>query len=47
MPELRDHSTSDGARASIGRWREDLDPELARAAEVALGPALAAFGYES
>jgi len=47
MPELRDHSTSDGARASIGRWRQDLDPELARAAELALGPALAAFHYES
>jgi hypothetical protein len=46
MPELRDHTTSDGARASIGRWREDLDPELARASELALGPALAAFGYE-
>jgi Sulfotransferase family len=47
LPELREHGTSDGPRESVGRWRRDLDPELALACEQSLGPALAAFGYES
>jgi hypothetical protein len=46
LPELREHGTSDGPRESVGRWRRDLDPELALACEQSLGPALAAFGYE-
>ena len=46
MPELREHPTSDSAQSSIGRWRTDLDPELARACERAFGPALELFGYE-
>ena len=46
LPELRDHSTSDGPAASIGRWRRDLAPELAAECERALRPALDAFGYE-
>jgi hypothetical protein len=45
MPELRDHRTSDGASASLGRWREDLGPDLAAACEATFGEALAAFGY--
>jgi hypothetical protein len=46
MPELRDHATSDSAQASIGRWRTDLEPDLAEACERAFGPALELFGYE-
>jgi hypothetical protein len=45
MPELRNHRTSDGPTASVGRWREDLPPDLAAACEDAFGKALAAFGY--
>ena len=46
IPELREHATSDSAQSSIGRWRTDLDPELAEACERAFGPALELFGYE-
>jgi hypothetical protein len=46
IPELREHPTSDSAQGSIGRWRADLDPELAEACERAFGPALELFGYE-
>ena len=46
IPELRDHATSDSAQASIGRWRTDLEPDLAEACERAFGPALELFGYE-
>lgn len=46
IPELREHPTSDSAQSSIGRWRTDLDPELAEACERAFGPALELFGYE-
>lgn len=46
IPELRGHATSDSAQSSIGRWRTDLDPELAEACERAFGPALELFGYE-
>jgi hypothetical protein len=45
MPELRDHRTSDGASASVGRWQQDLPPDLVAACEGAFGEALAAFGY--
>jgi len=46
LPELADHATSDGPEASVGRWRQDLSPDLAKHCERALAPALAAFGYE-
>ena len=46
IPELREHATSDSAQSSIGRWRTDLDAELAEACERAFGPALELFGYE-
>ena len=39
------HRTSATAAASVGRWRHDLPPRIAAAAELELGPALAAFGY--
>lgn len=46
MPELREHATSEGPAASIGRWRRDLGPDLAATCERALRPALDTFGYE-
>jgi Sulfotransferase family len=46
MPELREHKTTASPQSSIGRWRADLDPEVAAACERAFGPALALFGYE-
>jgi hypothetical protein len=46
IPELREHATSDSAQSSIGRWRTDLDAELAETCERAFGPALELFGYE-
>jgi hypothetical protein len=38
--------TSETPEGSIGRWRRDLEPELAEACEEAFGGALEAFGYE-
>jgi hypothetical protein len=46
LPELAQHHTSESPRASVGRWRRELDPELARLCARSLGPALSAFGYE-
>ena len=45
LPELGEHATSDGPRASIGRWQRDLDATLVAECERALGPALEVFGY--
>jgi hypothetical protein len=45
LPELREHRTTAAPQASIGRWRQDLDPQLAAACEDAFGDALATFGY--
>jgi hypothetical protein len=45
-PDSERHRTSADPRSSIGRWRNDLNDELQRACESALGPALEAFGYE-
>ncbi len=39
------HRTTDDPKSSIGRWREDLDDDLRRACDEALGPELEAFGY--
>jgi Sulfotransferase family len=43
---LEGHITSGSPAASIGRWRDDLSPELRRVAEDVFGPALELFGYE-
>jgi hypothetical protein len=45
-PELRGHGTSNSPRASIGRWRNDLSPELHLAVQETFGDLLADFGYE-
>jgi hypothetical protein len=39
------HRTTADSRRSIGRWRTDLNEELQRVCETALGPALEEFGY--
>jgi hypothetical protein len=41
------HRTTADARASIGRWRQDLSPELRAVCERALSPVLEEFGYPS
>ena len=40
-----DHRTSPSARESIGRWRQDLSPELRRLAEEEFSTGLSIFGY--
>jgi hypothetical protein len=45
LPRMDEHRTSADFASSIGRWRRDLDPELAAACEQAVGPALEAWGY--
>jgi hypothetical protein len=40
------HMTAGGGRESVGRWRSELSPALARAANEAFGDALEVFGYE-
>jgi hypothetical protein len=45
-PELRGHGTSGSPEASIGRWRNDLSPELRVAVEEMFGDLLREFGYE-
>jgi hypothetical protein len=45
--ERRDsHATSDSAQRSIGRWREELDPDQQALAEHLFRPHLDALGYE-
>jgi Sulfotransferase family len=44
---LEIHQTSDGVKASIGRWRHDLTPEVQQLYSRELGPFLEAFGYEA
>ncbi len=44
--DLDRHRTSRDPSASIGRWREELAPDLARVCRVAFQDALEAFGYE-
>ena len=45
LPGMERHRTTATPRASIGRWREDLDPVLAERCERVLGDAIAALGY--
>jgi hypothetical protein len=44
-PQTRAHRTSPSGPASIGRWREDLPPELARRSCAVFEEALIGFGY--
>jgi hypothetical protein len=37
--------TAGSAAASIGRWRRDLEPELAERCDAVLSPVVADFGY--
>ena len=46
-PELRGHGTSGSPEASIGRWRNDLSPELLMAVEETFRDLLREFGYEA
>jgi hypothetical protein len=45
-PELRGHGTAGSPESSIGRWRNDLSPELRSAVEEMFGDLLSDFGYE-
>jgi hypothetical protein len=40
------HITSPDAARSVGRWRNELSPALARACEEVCAPAMKAFGYQ-
>jgi len=44
-PEMQAHRTSGGPKASIGRWRSDLDAESKAMCERVFGEALREFGY--
>ena len=44
--EMDRHRTSRDPRASIGRWRSELDSDLVEACRAAFGEALDAFGYD-
>jgi hypothetical protein len=46
-PELQGHGTAGSPEASIGRWRNDLSPELRVAVEETFGDLLREFGYEA
>ena len=41
------HMTAGSAAASIGRWRRDLEPELAERCDAILSPVVADFGYDT
>jgi hypothetical protein len=42
----QEHMTSTDETASIGRWRSELDPQLAAIATETFSEALVEFGYE-
>lgn len=44
-PELQHHRTTSDPKASIGRWRRDLDASLQAQCEQAFGEILREFGY--
>lgn len=46
-PSMDHHRTARDPAATIGRWREDLSPELIAACAESLDPILEAFGYEA
>ena len=41
----RKHGTTADPSRSVGRWREDLSPDLQQVCEETFAPAMAAFGY--
>jgi sulfotransferase family protein len=43
--ETEGHRTIADPKATIGRWRSDLSPELVEVCQEALGPSLRTFGY--
>jgi sulfotransferase family protein len=45
-PDMDHHRTAGEAPASIGRWRRDLSPEIAKLCGEMLDPVLVEFGYE-
>ncbi len=45
-PSMDHHRTGGDPAATIGRWRQDLSPELIAACAESLDEVLAAFGYE-
>jgi hypothetical protein len=45
VPELQGHGTARSPEASIGRWRQDLPPELLPVVEETFADLLADFGY--
>ncbi len=45
-PEMQRHGTSGDVEASIGRWRQSLDPGLQEACREIFGDVLQQFGYE-
>lgn len=45
-PEMQRHGTSSDVEASIGRWRQSLDPSLQEACREIFGDVLEKFGYE-
>jgi SAM-dependent methyltransferase len=44
-PAMGEHRTSTTQRASVGRWRTELDPKVVAACESVLGEAMQTFGY--
>jgi len=44
-PELEAHRTAGSASASVGRWRDDLDPDSQLLCEQVFGDLLKEFGY--
>ncbi len=46
-PEMQAHRTSGGPKASIGRWRSELDAESKAICEQVFGEPLQAFGYDA
>jgi hypothetical protein len=45
-PALAEHRTSRSVEASIGRWRQELSPELRAVCRESLDPVLTELGYE-
>jgi hypothetical protein len=46
-PALQGHGTAASPRASIGRWRQDLPPDLQAVVAVTFGDVLREFGYDT
>ena len=46
-PELRGHGSSSSPVASIGRWRQDLSPEMQDAIAERFDGLLHSFGYDT